>query len=138
VITFEYEDGTLETDVYTNVCIKWDDDWVPMLDSEEVEGLELDSIKVMRPQREDRGLYTCYIDACADSEMAHACAHMRRLRITTLDVDDPIHMHCKFSCHPEAIYKGFNSCGISFGHRGLADVEEELWENVVRITRRNV
>ncbi len=35
--------------MYTNVRITWDDDWVPVLDTDEVEGFDLESIKVIRP-----------------------------------------------------------------------------------------
>ena len=138
MITFEYEDGTTETDVYTNVCIRWEDDWVPVLENDELVRLDLERIKAMKPRSDCERLYTSFEEACADTEMAVACAHIRRLKITTLVVDDSIHMHCTSRCVPEDIYSGFTSSGISFKYQGSADVEEELWEHLLHITRNKM
>ena len=132
--------------MYSDVAISWRvGDWVATFRTEDGD-FDLDSITALEPHRDCVRLYTSYEEACADTEMALACAHMQRLRITTLAVGDSIHMHVKKRVHkfqgfdiPTAIYKGFTISGLTYRSESHHNcfVDAQLWMDLASVTRNH-
>ena len=145
-MTFEDNDGVAWTDVYSNVAISWHaGDWVATLRTDDG-NFDLDSITALKPYRDCNRLCTSYEEACADTQMALACAHMRRLRITTLAVGDSLHMHVEKRVHnfegfdiPTAIYKGFTFSGLTYRNESTHNcfVDTQLWIDLASVTRNH-
>ncbi len=144
-ITHQDDQGDTWADLYSDVAISWNvGDWVPTLRTEDGH-FDLDSIKGMKPQRDCERLYTSYEEAFAAHGMASACAHMRRFQVTTLAVNDPIHIHIQREYDGQefsmpTVYVGFTSSGITYREERYPPhiyVDSVSWRDVECITRRN-